>query len=127
GRTRKMIKPFRLAMAAIVITFTQQAAAQTPAPLKVVASFSVIADLARNVGGDRIDITTLVGPNGDAHVYEPSPADAATVAKADLLLVNGLAFEGFLPRLIEASASKAVVVELSKGAALLPAQEEHDD
>ncbi|TIT41415.1 MAG: metal ABC transporter substrate-binding protein, partial [Mesorhizobium sp.] len=45
--------------------------------LKVVASFSIIADFARNVGGDRVDIIALVGPNGDAHVYEPKPADAA--------------------------------------------------
>ena len=50
------------------------------APLKVVASFSIIADFAKNVGGDRIALTTMVGPNGDAHVYEPSPADAAAMA-----------------------------------------------
>ncbi|TIX81353.1 MAG: hypothetical protein E5V21_10705, partial [Mesorhizobium sp.] len=74
---------------------------------KVVASFSIIADFAKNVGGDRVDIITLVGPNGDAHVYEPKPADAATVGSADVVLVNGLQFEGFLQRLVEASATKA--------------------
>jgi zinc/manganese transport system substrate-binding protein len=84
-------------------------------PLKVVASFTVIADLAKNVGGDRVDITTIVGPDGDAHVYEPSPADAVAMSKADVVLVNGLHFEGFLKRLVDASATKATTVELTKG------------
>src|SRR5262249_34878627 len=79
-------------------------------PLKVVSSSTVISDFAGNVGGDRIELTTLVGPDGDAHVYEPKPADAAAVAAADVVLVNGLHFEGFLPRLAEASATKAPIV-----------------
>jgi zinc/manganese transport system substrate-binding protein len=94
--------------------------------LKVVASFSIIADFARNVGGDRVDIITLVGPNGDAHVYEPKPADAATVGSADVVLVNGLQFEGFLQRLVEASATKAPIVELTKGGEVLRNTEEED-
>ncbi|TIU90772.1 MAG: metal ABC transporter substrate-binding protein, partial [Mesorhizobium sp.] len=73
-----------------------------------------------------VDITTLVGPNGDAHVYEPKPADAAAVAEADVVLVNGLQFEGFLQRLVEASSTKAPVVELTKGGEVLRnAEEEH--
>jgi len=92
--------------------------------LKVVASFSIIADLARNVGGDRIDLTTLVGPDGDAHVYEPKPADAVAMAGADVILVNGLEFEGFLGRLVEASGAKAPVVELTKGGEVLKSVEE---
>ena len=96
-------------------------------PLKVVSSFTVISDFARNVGGDKIELTTLVGPDGDAHVYEPKPADAAAVATADVVLVNGLHFEGFLPRLVEASATKAPVVELTKGVEpIKSAEEEHD-
>lgn len=87
--------------------------------MKVVASFSIIADLARNVGGDRITLTTLVGPNGDAHVYQPKPADAVAVAAARVVLVNGLHFEGFLQRLIAASGTKALVIEVSKGAKIL--------
>ena len=67
----------------------------------MVASFSIIGDFAKNVGGDRIHLTTIVGPDGDAHVYEPSPADATAMAKADVVLVNGLHFEGFLQRLVE--------------------------
>lgn len=92
--------------------------------MKVVASFSIIADFARNVGGDRIELITLVGPNGDAHVYEPRPADAAAVASADVILVNGLQFEGFLQRLVEASGTKAPIVELTKGAEVLRSGED---
>jgi len=96
-------------------------------PLKVVASFSIIGDFAKNVGGDRIELTTLVGPDGDAHVYEPKPQDAVAMAGADVVLVNGLHFEGFLQRLVEASATKAAVVELTKGVEpLTVTDEEHE-
>src|SRR5690606_35772863 len=94
-------------------------------PLKVVASFSIIGDFARNVGGDRIDLTTLVGPNGDAHVYEPKPADAVAMASADVILVNGLNFEGFLQRLVDSSATKATTAELSKGIEPLSMSQAH--
>ncbi len=108
-------------LAAVSLALPLLAGAATPAaPLKVVASFSIIADLARNVGGDRVRITTLVGPNGDAHVYEPKPADAAALAQAQVILVNGLGLEGFLPRLIAASGTHAPVVELTRGVTPLP-------
>ena len=111
-----MMKSMKLATAMIVITLTSAAAAPAfAAPLKVIASFSIIADFAKNIGGDKVEITTLVGPNGDAHVYEPKPADAVAMSKADVVLVNGLHFEGFLTRLVETSATKATVVELTKG------------
>jgi zinc/manganese transport system substrate-binding protein len=111
-----MLKSMKLATAMIVITLTSAAAAPAFAdPLKVIASFSIIADFARNVGGDKVEITTLVGPNGDAHVYEPKPADAVAMSKADVVLVNGLHFEGFLTRLVETSATKATLVELTRG------------
>ena len=111
-----MMKSMKLATAIIVITLTSAAAAPAFAdPLKVIASFSIIADFAKNVGGDKVEITTLVGPNGDAHVYEPKPADAVAMSKADVVLVNGLHFEGFLTRLVETSATKATLVELTKG------------
>lgn len=111
-----MLSSIRAALAMSVITLTSFGASSAfAAPLKVVASFTVIADFAKNVGGDRVDITTIVGPDGDAHVYEPSPADAVAMAKADIVLVNGLHFEGFLQRLVDASATKASVVTLTKG------------
>ena len=111
-----MLKTLRLAALMSVITLSpfDLAAAQADG-LNVVASFSIIGDFARNVGGDRVNITTIVGPDGDAHVYEPSPADATAMAKAHVVLVNGLHFEGFLQRLVEASGTKATVVELTKG------------
>ncbi len=111
-----MLKSFRAALAMSVITLSTIATSSAfAAPLKVVASFTVIADFAKNVGGDRVDIITIVGPDGDAHVYEPSPADAVAMAKADIVLVNGLHFEGFLQRLVDASATKASIVTLTKG------------
>jgi zinc/manganese transport system substrate-binding protein len=111
-----MLNAFRAALAMSVITFSALAVPSAfAAPLKVVSSFSIIGDFAKNVGGDRVEVTTLVGPNGDAHVYEPKPTDAVAMANADVVLVNGLHFEGFLKRLVEASATKAAVVELTKG------------
>src|SRR5262245_37701104 len=95
--------------------------------LKVVASFSIITDFAKNVGGDRIELTALVGPDGDAHVYEPKPADAVAMAGADVVLVNGLKFEGFLQRLVEASATTASIVELASGVKTLTMEDENHD
>ncbi len=118
-----MTKVFKLATAVSVLTLFHIAMASAE-NLKIVASFSIIADFAKNVGGDRVDITTLVGPDGDAHVYEPTPADAAAVGAADVVLVNGLQFEGFLQRLIEASDTKALIAELTKGAEILRNSEE---
>jgi zinc/manganese transport system substrate-binding protein len=111
-----MLKTFRLAALTTVITLTPIViAAASAETLKVVASFSIIGDFAKNVGGERVEVTTLVGPDGDAHVYEPKPADAVAMAGADVVLVNGLHFEGFLDRLVEASATKATVAVLTKG------------
>ena len=122
-----MQRSFRLAIALSVLTFAATALPAMAEPLKVVASFSIIGDFAKNVGGDRIALTTLVGPNGDAHVYEPRPADAVVMAGADVVLVNGLHFEGFLQRLVEASTTRAVVVELSSGVeTLATTEEEHE-
>jgi zinc/manganese transport system substrate-binding protein len=120
-----MLKSLRLAALVSVITLTPFGFAGAFAgPLKVVASFSIIEDFAKNVGGDRIEVTTLVGPDGDAHVYEPKPADAMAMNKADVVLVNGLHFEGFLQRLVEASATKASIVELTKGVEPIKMKEE---
>lgn len=87
--------------------------------LNVVASFSILADFVRNVGGDRIDLTTLVGPDSDVHVYTPAPGDAKRVASARLVIVNGLGLEGWLPRLVQSAGSKAMVVTASAGIAPL--------
>lgn len=106
-----------------LLAFLASTAAAQEKPLKVVASFSIIADFAKNVGGKRIVLTTLVGPNGDAHVYEPRPADVVAVGAANVMLVNGLGFEGFLARLIEASGTKAAIATVSDGVTLLKLEE----
>ena len=81
----------------------------------MVATFSLLADFVKNVGGDRVDVRALVGPNGDAHVYQPTPADAKTLADAKVVFVNGLGFEGWMERLIKASGTKAAIVTATKG------------
>lgn len=86
---------------------------------KVVATFSIIGDLAQRVGGDLIELMTLVGPDSDAHVYEPRPADAMALARADVVLVNGIGFEGFLQRLVDASGTSASIAVLTDGADIL--------
>ncbi|MCK1542673.1 zinc ABC transporter substrate-binding protein [Bradyrhizobium sp. 147] len=83
--------------------------------LNVVASFSILADFVRNVGGNRINLTTLVGADSDVHVYTPAPSDAKRIADAKLVVVNGLGLEGWLPRLVQSSGSKATVVTASAG------------
>jgi zinc/manganese transport system substrate-binding protein len=87
--------------------------------LTVVASFSILGDLVRNVGGDLVNVTTLVGPNADVHVYTPTPADAKTIASARLVIVNGLGLEGWLPRLVQSAGGKAAIVVASDGVAPL--------
>lgn len=89
--------------------------AQTPAKLPVVATFSILADFALNVGGDRINVATLVGPDGDTHVYQPKPDDAKELGAAQLIVVNGLGLEGWIDRLIRASGAKAPVIVATKG------------
>ncbi len=89
--------------------------AGTEVPINVVASFSILGDMVQQVGGDRVHVTTLVGPDGDAHVYQPTPADARSVAETKLLIVNGLGFEGWMDRLTEASGYKGRVVTATTG------------
>src|SRR5689334_16657372 len=94
--------------------------------LNVVASFSILGDFVRNVGGDRVNVAVLVGPDSDAHVYAPTPADAKKVADAKLVFVNGLGFEGWLPRLVKSAGGKASVVTVTSGIAPLKFGSEAD-
>jgi zinc/manganese transport system substrate-binding protein len=93
--------------------------------LNVIATFSILGDFVKNVGGDRLEVATLVGPNGNAHVYAPSPGDAKKVADAKLVFVNGLGFEGWLERLVKASGTKAPIVVATKGIKPLERAGEH--
>ncbi|NEX00265.1 zinc ABC transporter substrate-binding protein, partial [Rhodopseudomonas sp. BR0G17] len=99
----------------LIAALLMAAPAQADDRVRVVASFSLLGDFVRNVGADRVEVSTLVGPNGDAHVYTPSPADAKTIADARLVVVNGLGLEGWLPRLVQLSGGKATIVTATKG------------
>ena len=92
-------------------------------PLPVVASFSILADMVKQVGGPHVEVTSLVGPNSDAHVFDPTPADAKRLASAKLVVVNGLGFEGWLDRLIKSSGYKGPVLTASKGVKTIPMAE----
>jgi zinc/manganese transport system substrate-binding protein len=106
----------RIALAALALTaMLHSAPASAQEKVKAVATFSILADLVKNVGGDRVEITSLVPVNGDAHVYAPSPADAKKLADAKVVFTNGLGFEGWIPRLVKSSATKAAVVVATKG------------
>ncbi len=105
-----------LAMAGVCLSAVL-GTAQAAEPLKVVASFSILGDIVREVGGDDVSLTTLVGPDGDAHGYEPTPGDARKLAEARVLVVNGLDFETWLPRLTKASGFGGLTVTASQGVA----------
>jgi zinc/manganese transport system substrate-binding protein len=101
--------------------------AQTPREsVRVVASFSILGDFVKNVGGDRVDVTTLVGPDSDVHVYVPPPADARKIAGAKLIVINGLGLEGWLPRLLQLSGEKTPIVTATNGIAPLRLGSEAD-
>jgi len=95
--------------------------------LKVLATFSILADFVRNVGGDRTEVAALVGSNNDAHVYAPAPADAKKVTDAKVVITNGLGFEGWMTRLVQASGSKAMIIVATKGIAVRRAAGGHGD
>lgn len=110
------------------LAFAQTAHAQQDAGAKtrVVATFSILGDLAAQVAGERAQVSVLVGPGADAHVYSPTPADAKTLAGANLVIVNGLGFEGWIDRLAKSAQSKARVIVASKGVkALRPREKGH--
>jgi zinc/manganese transport system substrate-binding protein len=112
----KSLFSFTLALALTVFAASApRAKAQPTQKIPVVASFSILADLTRQVGGDKVEVKSLVGPEGDVHVYQPSPADAQSLAKAKLIVINGFALEGWMSRLIAAAGAKAPVVTATKG------------
>ena len=106
-----------VALAATFIAVFVAAPIQAQQKLKAVASMSIIGDLVKNVGGDRVDVETLVGPNSDSHVFSPSPAHAKTLAAARVVFVNGLGLEGWLTRLVKASGTRAATVTVTAGVA----------
>ena len=92
-----------------------QSHASNLSKVKVVTSFSILGDVVKNVGGDHIDVKSIVGPNGDTHIYEPTPDDSILISGADIIFINGLKFETWFDRLVEASGFSGPVVTASQG------------
>jgi zinc/manganese transport system substrate-binding protein len=111
------------------LTYARPVWAQTKPtpPMPVVATFSILADFVRQVGGDRLVLTTLVEPGGDAHVYTPTPADARALVAARLVFINGLGFEGWVNRLIRSSGTKAAIIIATRGVTPLKAEKGSHD
>ncbi|KTS99388.1 metal ABC transporter substrate-binding protein [Pseudomonas rhizoryzae] len=103
---------FSLGAALLLAVAGQTQAAE---PIKAVATFTVIADVVKQVGGNHVQVTSLVGPNGDPHAYEPTPADAQALKQADVVFMSGLHMEGWMDRLIKASGQARPPVILSEG------------
>ena len=112
------------ALAAFSLSFPLASWAEEPLP--VVATFSILGDMVERIGGEHIALTTLVGPDGDTHVYQPTPKAARSVAEADVLFLNGLDFEGWLERLAEAASFDGAMVVATNGVVPI-AFDDHDD
>lgn len=116
----------RMLLTAILFGCITPAFASEPIP--VVVSFSLLADMVREVGGPHVQVTSLVGPNEDAHLFDPTPADARRLASAKLVVVNGLGFEGWMSRLIKSSGYRGPLVVASQGIKSIPmAESKHND
>lgn len=98
----------------LFLTLTPFAAQAAPQKLKVVATFSILGDIVSHIGGDNIQLTTLVGPGADAHSFEPTPDTVKAVSDADLVIANGLGFEGWMGRLIVSSGYSGQVIIAAK-------------
>ena len=114
-RRRRLLWAPVLAPMAWTLTLAGGAAQAQPASGRIVASFSILADMVRELAPPGLEVTALVGPDADAHVFKPTPADGRRLAQADLIVVNGLGFEGWIDRLVRASGARAPVVVATKG------------
>lgn len=110
-----MAKLRNVIASALIAVSLSPALAQTPDKLPVVASFSILGDFVRQVGGDRIALDVLVRRGGDAHVYSPTPSDAKKLSAAKVIFVNGIRFEGWVERLVRSSGTKATVITATTG------------
>ena len=121
GWRKKVVAACALAFGAATVV-----QAQAPAPVPVVATFSILGDIVQQVGGERVQVRVLVGPEADAHVFQSKPADARAVAAAQLLVVNGLGYEGWLERLLRNANYRGERVRVTDGIEPLPARDGHD-
>ncbi|QYY82009.1 metal ABC transporter substrate-binding protein [Pseudomonas germanica] len=100
-----------LVLFSLMLSMSLSAAEKLP----VVTSFSILADMVHQVGGEHVQITNMVGPDADAHTYEPTPDDAKALLKAKLIVKNGLGFEPWLDRLLTSTETKTTVISASHG------------
>jgi zinc/manganese transport system substrate-binding protein len=112
---------------AAVIALSPALHAQTAAPVKAVASFSILGDLVKQVGGDRVSVEVLVGPGADAHVFQPTPSQARLVGQAQVLFYNGLGFEGWMERLLKTASYQGKSVVVSQGIKPIQSEEAGHD
>ena len=112
-------------MALILLTPPGLAQTPTPVPLQVVASFSILGDLVEHVGGDAVEVTTLIGPGVDAHTYDPAPADLVVLAEADVIFENGLGFEPWLDGFYESTQPPGARIVVTEGITPRQAGEDH--
>ncbi|MDB6102235.1 MAG: periplasmic solute binding protein [Gammaproteobacteria bacterium] len=108
------------ALAAVVLGLagalsTQSSLSSEQTPLRVVASFTVLSDLTHEIGADLVTVQSLVGPDGDAHVYQPTPTDVRAVGSARIVVLNGLGFEGWMSRLLDSAQFHGVLVIATDG------------
>ena len=105
----------RLFYCVCAVLAVMMSASPSWAKLDVVASFSILGDMVEQVAGDKATVTTIVGPDADAHLYQPNTGDAVAVAEADLVIINGMGFETWSAQLIETSGTKAAVAVATEG------------
>ena len=122
------MKLFRhIVLGAAMLFAHLSSASAADSKLPVVASFSILGDIVANVGGDRIAVTTLVGPDQDAHVFQPAPDHIKSVARAKLVVINGLGFEGWMERVVQSANYRGDIVVASNGIAVRDrVNDEHD-
>ena len=99
----------------LCLLFLANTVSANDSSIRVVTSFSILEDLVKELGGQYVSVVNLVGRNSDAHMYQPKPSDAVAIAKADLVVFNGLGFEGWIPRLIKNSGYKNQQIIASRG------------
>ena len=115
-----------LTLSALTLSGLLPLPGMTAEPVQVVASFSILGDLVQVVGGERVQVTTLVGPDADAHSFEPKPADAKAILKARLFVINGLNFEPWAEKLAKSAAYQGAMVVASRGVKPLQREEAGD-
>lgn len=114
-------------MMSLMLPLVPLASHATERPINVTTSFSILGDMVQEVGGDHVKVRSLISPEGDAHGYNPRPRDVGAISQADLVVFNGLQFEGWMSRLLDAAHYRNAVVIASDGITPLKTQKEHDD